>query len=304
MSGDDFEEWRAGILRDPTSADGRGCLLVLASVGVMLLGCLLTGAMLFSSKTLFRESRGVAFVLALPSIGLGIATFFLLAPVLYRRGSRGPDAGAPPVATTHVPTASIASAAATAGPEDDVARRLGLGGTVPAGAEELREVERDLGRLATAMDGAAAGATNLKSGRYRGTDIRVFDHMIARRDGSRVTHTVVAYAVPPGHEMEPMLQLPPGMFAEAKGGGGPKVLLLPAPRWMYYLIPGQFQRARNWSASPKIGQRFTARRSAPAELEELIAEAQAIARRPAQPDAQKLLAKSTNQYVSEGPSPD
>jgi hypothetical protein len=123
----------------------------------------------------------------------------------------------------------------------DLARRLGLDGGVAA-EEELREVERDLARLVAAMNGAAGGATNLRAGRHRDMPIRVFDHVVMRRDGSRQAHTVVGYAVPSGHDMEMMLQLPVGMFAESKDGLGAKVLLLPAPRWMYYLIPGHFQR--------------------------------------------------------------
>src|SRR5688500_5541184 len=113
MSGDDdFEKWRAGIMRDPMSADGAGCALELASVGAMLLGCLVTGAVLYADKAIWRQSSGVAFLLALPSIGLGIVTFFLLAPVLHRRSrNTAASRGTAGVAAESAPESAAAAPA-------------------------------------------------------------------------------------------------------------------------------------------------------------------------------------------------
>jgi hypothetical protein len=231
---EDFEAWRARLLKDPMSADGTGCLLLLASVGTTLAGCAVTGAILFSSKELMRGTRGVAFVLAIPSILLGIAAFFVLAPHLYARRKRGGvDDGS---ADMDARRQSMWEAA-------DRLRLVERGTIHP----EVREIETDLAPTVQAMrsrssrvellHGTAAGA----AGRDTAEPARrLFDHVVTAADGSRTVQTVLGLSVPEGTDMSSMLQLPPGLFAVSEDGT--RVLIVPSPRWVYYLTPGRLQR--------------------------------------------------------------
>ena len=85
----DLSTWRGNVLRDIGSAGAPGVLLVLVSIGVTLLACVVLGVMMYRNQIVLPvRGKLVAFVLALPAIGLGLVTFYILAPFFYAWDSR------------------------------------------------------------------------------------------------------------------------------------------------------------------------------------------------------------------------
>ena len=81
---EDLSSWRSRVLSNVGSAGAPGVLLVVVSTGVTLAGCLVIGVLMYNNQIVLPvRGRLVAFILALPAIGLGLLTFYVLAPFFY-----------------------------------------------------------------------------------------------------------------------------------------------------------------------------------------------------------------------------
>jgi hypothetical protein len=240
---EDFSSWRSRTLHKPMEADAQGCLLILCTIGAMLVVCFLLGLSMYTSKSVYRMQKDVAFILALPAIIVGVATFFVLAPVFYRQKTKGspavsasPDESGPGRNLLFDLNATRVAAVMAD------AQQMGFQPLESIGSTD--SFQADVQRLARALGGATPHVLSPLRGSCRDIDCRVFELAVTGHPSGFVTQTAAAFAVPQGHDMSQMMALPPGLFAEPKVGGGHRVLIFPGWNWVIYLTPGRSMDAK------------------------------------------------------------